>query len=109
MSVKDEDWSFATAAQSIAWSFSFCFSCIVIGSLSDLRGWVGVFMFLVPALGAFQTSDKFSPDDYFNDTYTRFIIILSSHMLALCFEKRLPTEVSFCNYVNFILCGINQS
>ncbi|PVH93046.1 hypothetical protein DM02DRAFT_677091 [Periconia macrospinosa] len=85
MQFHNDHWNLNLAAQPIAWAFSFCFTCVVVGSLPELSSWTGVILLLAPAYGSLQTSPKLSPDDYFNDTYSRFVIILFSYMVALCF------------------------
>ncbi|KAF1979124.1 hypothetical protein BU23DRAFT_595108 [Bimuria novae-zelandiae CBS 107.79] len=85
MAGHDTEWTLTSAAQPIAWAFSFCFTCLAVGCLPELNRWTGFLLLVAPAYGALQTSPKLSPDDFFNDTYSRFVIILSSYIVALCF------------------------
>ncbi|OAG10842.1 uncharacterized protein CC84DRAFT_1173178 [Paraphaeosphaeria sporulosa] len=84
MALQDE-WTLALAAQHIAWAFSFCATCLAVGCVPDLGKWTGFIVLLAPASGALYTSPNLSPNKYFNDTYSRFVIILFSYMVALCF------------------------
>ncbi|KAK7187088.1 tat pathway signal sequence [Paraphaeosphaeria sporulosa] len=84
MALQDE-WTLALAAQPIAWAFSFCATCLAVGCVPDLGKWTGFIVLLAPASGALYTSPNLSPNKYFNDTYSRFVIILFSYMVALCF------------------------
>jgi hypothetical protein len=98
MTTQDVEWTLRSAALPIAWAFSFCFTCLVIGITRDLSRWTVTWLLLASAYGAFQTSENFSPDDELNDTYSRFVIILSSHMEALCFMRE--GRVTVCTRVN---------
>ncbi|KAF2643036.1 hypothetical protein P280DRAFT_515473 [Massarina eburnea CBS 473.64] len=48
---------------------------------------------LVSAYGAFITSHNLSPDDTFNEIYTRYILIGSSHILSMAYKNNGSREV----------------
>jgi hypothetical protein len=83
------------AAWPLFWSVSLLFACLVIASFpSQLNRWTAVSILIVPASGAFRTAKDLSPDDTLNDIYTRFVIILVSHITHLSFRDASPGSVS---------------
>lgn len=94
MEAYEPQWTLTSAAQPIAWAFSFCATCLTIGCLPELSRWTGFLLLIAPACGALYTSPNLSPDTYFNDTYSRFVIILFSYMVALCFMPEGRVHVS---------------
>jgi hypothetical protein len=50
-------------------------------------------MLAVSAYSAFRTSDNLAPDDTFNEIYTRYILIGSSHILSMCYQNNGSTDI----------------
>jgi hypothetical protein len=89
MSTLREPWTLAEGARPLLWSATYLFSCLLIVSYSTntFNRWTIFFFLAIPAAyNTFQTSDNLSPDDTLNDIYLRFVIILSSHIVYLCFN-----------------------
>jgi hypothetical protein len=87
------EWTLRSAAQPITWAFSFCFTCIVVGRFPYLNKWTGFLLVAAPAYGALQASPNLTPNLQLNDIFSRFVIILFSHMVALSFMKYDYTNV----------------
>ncbi|KAF2688439.1 hypothetical protein K458DRAFT_148106 [Lentithecium fluviatile CBS 122367] len=91
MSAAIEEWSLSTAAWPLFWFAALIFTCLIITSFpNQLNRWTAVSILMVPTSGAFRTADGLSPDDVLNDVYLRFVIILASHITALCFRDAPP-------------------
>lgn len=88
MQILGHDWNLSLEPQPIAWAFSFCISCLVVGRFPELGRWTGFLLLLAPAFGSLQTSPNLPMSHDLNDTYSRFVIILFSYMVALCFMPR---------------------
>lgn len=87
------EWTLRSAAQPIAWAFSFSFTCLVVGRFPDLNKWTGFLLLAAPAYGALQASPSLTPSSQLNDIFSRYVIIMFSHMVALNFMQEDSTSV----------------
>lgn len=87
------EWTLRSAAQPITWAFSFSFTCLVVGRFPDLNKWTGFLLLAAPAYGALQASPNLTPILQLNDIFSRYVIILFSHMVALNFMQESSTNV----------------
>ncbi|KAF1960938.1 hypothetical protein CC80DRAFT_489168 [Byssothecium circinans] len=94
MPLERPEWTLALGAQPFLWSVIFCFTCLVIVSFPEyISRRTGMIILFVAAYGAWQTSENLSPDDTFNEIYTRYILIGSSHILSMAYQNDSRKEV----------------
>lgn len=74
------------------------FSWLFVNSFPNyLNQWVGVSMILAASLCSWQTVHDLSPDYTFNEIYMRYMLLASSHNVAMVYKnsysKTVPNHV----------------
>lgn len=95
---RDDGWTFSKGAQPIFWSVVWPFTCLVVVSFPNyINRWTGVSMVLAAAYCSWQTATDLSPDGTLNEIYTRYILIGTSHCVAMAYKNPysdlVPNEV----------------